>query len=54
MVLSSTIVDNSGRTLSGQTIEAFYFSVKHAHASTVDINWSLGTEQMKGLCKLLS
>eukprot|EP00441_Pelagodinium_beii_P006521 CAMPEP_0197703102 /NCGR_PEP_ID=MMETSP1338-20131121/125262_1 /TAXON_ID=43686 ORGANISM="Pelagodinium beii, Strain RCC1491" /NCGR_SAMPLE_ID=MMETSP1338 /ASSEMBLY_ACC=CAM_ASM_000754 /LENGTH=1480 /DNA_ID=CAMNT_0043286995 /DNA_START=99 /DNA_END=4541 /DNA_ORIENTATION=- len=34
VMLSATIVDNSGRTLSGQTVEAFYVSVKHANAFT--------------------
>ena len=41
MMLSLTIVDSGGRTLSGQTFEAFYVSAKHAHASTADINWAL-------------
>ena len=37
VMLSATIVDNSGRTLSGQTIEAFFVSVKHAKTFTVGI-----------------
>ena len=52
-MLSATIVDNSGRTLSGQTIEAFYVSVKHARAFTVGINCALGAAQMKGFYKKL-
>ncbi|CAJ1415026.1 unnamed protein product [Effrenium voratum] len=48
VMLSATIVDNSGRTLSGQTIEAFYVSVKHANAFTVGINCALGAAQTKG------
>jgi len=47
-------VDNSGRTLSGQTIEAFYISVKHAKAFTVGINCALGAAQMKHFYKQLS
>ncbi len=35
VMLSATIADNSGRTLPGRTIEAFYVSVKHARAFTV-------------------
>eukprot|EP00931_Biecheleriopsis_adriatica_P110612 TRINITY_DN848_c0_g1_i8.p1 TRINITY_DN848_c0_g1~~TRINITY_DN848_c0_g1_i8.p1 ORF type:complete len:1076 (-),score=345.69 TRINITY_DN848_c0_g1_i8:269-3496(-) len=54
VMLSATIVDNSGRTLSGQTIEAFYVSVKHANAFTVGINCALGAAQMKGFYKKLT
>ena len=53
VMLSATIVDNSGRTLSGQTIEAFYVSVKHAQPFTVGINCALGAAQMKGFYKKL-
>ena len=52
-MLGATIVDNSGRMLSGQTIEAFYVSVKHARAFTVGINCALGAAQMKGFYKKL-
>ncbi|CAE8691977.1 unnamed protein product, partial [Polarella glacialis] len=54
VMLSATIVDNSGRTLSGQTVEAFYVSVKHAQAFTVGINCALGAIQMKGFYKKLA
>ncbi|CAE7027101.1 mtr [Symbiodinium natans] len=54
VMLSATIVDNSGRTLSGQTIEAFYVSVKHAQPFTVGINCALGAGQMKGFYKKLA
>jgi len=47
-------VDNSGRTLSGQTIEAFYISVKHAKAFTVGINCALGAANMKQFYQKLS
>ena len=40
--LSVTIVDRSGRTLSGQTIEAFWIAVEHAEPVVVGINCSLG------------
>ncbi|CAK0906682.1 unnamed protein product, partial [Prorocentrum cordatum] len=54
VMLSATIVDNSGRTLSGQTIEAFYVSVKHAKAFTVGINCALGAAQMKKFYNMLT
>ncbi|CAE7576078.1 metH [Symbiodinium sp. CCMP2592] len=53
VMLSATIVDKSGRTLSGQTIEAFCVSVKHAQPFTVGINCALGAAQMKGFYKKL-
>merc|ERR1719265_1527241 len=54
VMLSATIVDNSGRTLSGQTVEAFYVSVKHAKPFTVGINCALGAQQMKKFYKSLT
>jgi 5-methyltetrahydrofolate--homocysteine methyltransferase len=45
--LSVTIVDRSGRTLSGQTIEAFWVSVEHAEPLIVGINCSLGATEMR-------
>eukprot|EP00421_Protoceratium_reticulatum_P027546 CAMPEP_0168480066 /NCGR_PEP_ID=MMETSP0228-20121227/63798_1 /TAXON_ID=133427 /ORGANISM="Protoceratium reticulatum, Strain CCCM 535 (=CCMP 1889)" /LENGTH=496 /DNA_ID=CAMNT_0008496379 /DNA_START=61 /DNA_END=1547 /DNA_ORIENTATION=- len=54
IMISATIVDNSGRTLSGQTIEAFFISIKHAKAFTVGINCALGAAQMKKFYKQLS
>ncbi|HEY2901383.1 MAG TPA: methionine synthase [Polyangia bacterium] len=47
LMLSVTIVDNSGRTLSGQTIDAFWTSVEHARPLSVGINCSLGATQMR-------
>src|SRR5215471_4767455 len=47
IMLSVTIIDNSGRTLSGQTIEAFWTSVEHARPLSVGINCSLGAQQMR-------
>src|SRR5437764_6470013 len=45
--ISATIVDLSGRTLSGQTIEAFWTSVEHADPLIVGINCSLGAREMR-------
>jgi 5-methyltetrahydrofolate--homocysteine methyltransferase len=45
--LSVTIVDRSGRTLSGQTIEAFWTSVEHAEPLVVGVNCSLGATEMR-------
>ena len=45
--LSVTIVDRSGRTLSGQTIEAFWIAVEHAEPVVVGINCSLGAAEMR-------
>ena len=42
VILSATITDRSGRTLSGQTIDAFWVSVMHAHPLAVGINCALG------------
>jgi 5-methyltetrahydrofolate--homocysteine methyltransferase len=47
IMISVTIVDNSGRTLSGQTIDAFWTSVEHARPLSVGINCSLGAQQMR-------
>jgi 5-methyltetrahydrofolate--homocysteine methyltransferase len=45
--LSVTIVDLSGRTLSGQTVEAFWRSVQHAEPLIVGVNCSLGAAEMR-------
>ena len=45
--ISVTIVDLSGRTLSGQTIEAFWTSVEHADPLIVGVNCSLGAHEMR-------
>ena len=45
--ISVTIVDLSGRTLSGQTIEAFWTSVEHADPLIVGVNCSLGAREMR-------
>ncbi len=45
--ISGTIVDNSGRTLSGQTNEAFWNSVQHAKPMAIGLNCALGASDMK-------
>ena len=45
--ISVTIVDRSGRTLSGQTVEAFWTSVAHADPVIVGVNCSLGAREMR-------
>lgn len=47
MILSGTITDASGRTLSGQTTEAFWTSVAHAKPICVGLNCALGPAQMR-------
>ncbi len=47
MWISGTITDRSGRTLSGQTVEAFWNSVRHARPFAVGLNCALGAELMR-------
>ena len=47
LFLSVTIVDRSGRNLSGQTVEAFWTSVEHAQPFAAGINCSLGATEMR-------
>lgn len=48
LMISGTITDNSGRTLSGQTLEAFYISISHAsNLLSVGLNCALGSEEMR-------
>ena len=47
VVVSGTITDASGRTLSGQTTEAFWNSVKHARPLLVGLNCALGAKEMR-------
>ncbi|MEM7410695.1 MAG: methionine synthase [Myxococcota bacterium] len=47
ILLSVTITDKSGRTLSGQTVEAFWTSVRHANPMSVGINCALGATEMR-------
>jgi len=52
--VSVTITDNSGRTLSGQTLEAFWHSIAHADLLSVGINCALGPTQMRPYVEELS
>jgi len=47
IMISGTITDASGRTLSGQTLEAFYVSVMHAKPLSVGLNCALGASEMR-------
>lgn len=47
VMISGTITDASGRTLSGQTTEAFWISVKHAQPLTIGLNCALGARELK-------
>lgn len=47
IMISGTITDASGRTLSGQTAEAFWASVAHSKPFSIGLNCALGTEQMR-------
>ena len=48
IMISGTITDLSGRTLSGQTVEAFWNSVRHAEPLAVGLNCALGIDELKG------
>lgn len=47
VMISGTITDASGRTLSGQTLEAFYISVMHANPISIGLNCALGASEMR-------
>lgn len=47
VMISGTITDASGRTLSGQVLEAFYISVMHADPVSIGLNCALGARQMR-------
>jgi 5-methyltetrahydrofolate--homocysteine methyltransferase len=54
VIISGTITDASGRTLSGQTVEAFWASVKHARPITISLNCALGVKQLRPYVEELS
>ncbi len=54
VMISGTIVDQSGRTLSGQTTEAFWNSIRHARPFSVGLNCALGAEQMRPFVQEIS
>ena len=47
LMISVTITDRSGRTLSGQTLDAFYVSIRHARPLSVGLNCALGARDMR-------
>ena len=54
IMISGTITDASGRTLSGQTTEAFWYSVMHARPLCVGLNCALGADEMRPYIQTLS
>ncbi|MBE0403016.1 methionine synthase [Halomonas citrativorans] len=54
VMISGTITDASGRTLSGQTTEAFWNSVRHAQPLSVGLNCALGAEELRPYLEELS
>ncbi|MGA1367819.1 MAG: methionine synthase [Blastocatellia bacterium] len=54
LMLSFTITDLSGRTLSGQTVEAYYISTSHAPLLSIGINCALGPKEMRPYIEELS
>jgi 5-methyltetrahydrofolate--homocysteine methyltransferase len=54
VMISGTITDASGRTLSGQTMEAFWNSVRHARPITIGLNCAFGGKQMRPYIEELS
>ena len=54
VMLSGTITDRSGRTLSGQTAEAFWYSLRHARPLSVGLNCALGARDLRAHVDILS
>ena len=54
VMISGTITDASGRTLSGQTTEAFWNSVRHARPLSIGLNCALGAEELRPYLRELS
>ncbi len=54
LMISGTITDASGRTLSGQTVDAFWTSVAHAKPDSIGFNCALGAEQLRPHLKRIS
>jgi 5-methyltetrahydrofolate--homocysteine methyltransferase len=54
IIISGTITDASGRTLSGQTVEAFWNSIRHARPAVVGLNCALGGRQLRPYVEELS
>jgi len=54
VIVSGTITDASGRTLSGQTAEAFWYSVRHARPLAIGLNCALGAHELRPHVRALS
>lgn len=54
VMVSGTITDASGRTLSGQTTEAFLVSIEHAPVTSIGLNCALGAKQLRPYLQVLS
>ncbi|HEY4881514.1 MAG TPA: homocysteine S-methyltransferase family protein, partial [Steroidobacteraceae bacterium] len=54
IMISGTITDASGRTLSGQTVEAFWNAVRHSEPAVVGLNCALGAKQLRPYVEDLS
>jgi 5-methyltetrahydrofolate--homocysteine methyltransferase len=54
VMISGTITDLSGRTLSGQTTEAFWYSLRHAKPFSIGLNCALGAKEMRQHIQALS
>ncbi len=54
MMLSMTLTDLSGRNLSGHTVEAFWYAVRHARPLTIGLNCSFGATQLRPHVRALS
>ncbi len=54
LMLSLTVSDSAGRTLSGQTIEAFLASIQHADVFSVGLNCSFGARQLKPFLRTMA
>jgi 5-methyltetrahydrofolate--homocysteine methyltransferase len=54
LMISMTLTDLSGRNLSGHTVEAFWYAVRHAKPVTIGLNCSFGAEQLRPHVKVLS
>src|SRR3546814_9376164 len=53
-MISMTLTDLSGRNLSGHTVEAFWYAVRHARPLTVGLNCSFGASQLRPHVRVLS
>ena len=53
-IASITVSDRSGRTLSGQTLQACYHSIKHGEFNAIGMNCALGAEEMLPMVREMS